>query len=504
MSTSTLSHHRGNRSVDWATIASVGIAALTGWAISRSNLLLALLPTVSIVGLSLLTRLSLVGWCVVFLLLSVGSRGVVVVLGLPELFNFVHYPAVVAFAIVASQRPRLESARLPASRWLTGLVLLVSISSIANWTNPLRALLFLVIVGEPIVLLWAIQRWGVDDDTERRVGGVAIVGLLLQIPLGLWQGSKGGWQDAVQGTMVGFGAGAHTLGGLFALGLFVWLASIVAGRRAWPTAPIAGAVSFGMMGAAGASQVLFLAGAALPIVALLPNPQLPIQRGRRGPGITTSQKVLVATVSTVFLIAGPLLADYFSPGVLSRAVGLATSSHPEEIVLAQERARSSPLQFIVGSGPGTTSSRAALLLTPSYVKPGSMFAKIPLEPTALALHYSQQSQVLNIGSAEDPQSGMLGIIGDLGMLGLCCAIFMLFGMYRASRRMENWLSPAVAAALIMVFGLSFFDNWLEYPEFTIPLAILIGFGTTGRLKSTKGRGGGPTTARRLSANPRGA
>jgi hypothetical protein len=62
---------------------------------------------------------------------------------------------------------------------------------------------------------------------------------------------------------------------------------------------------------------------------------------------------------------------------------------------------------------------------------------------------------------------------------------MFFGMYRASKREDSWLAPAVAAALIMAFGLAFIDNWLEYPEFSIPLAILIGFGTAPRTDSMR-------------------
>jgi hypothetical protein len=165
----------------------------------------------------------------------------------------------------------------------------------------------------------------------------------------------------------------------------------------------------------------------------------------------------------------------------------------EEVILAQERARSNPLQFLVGSGPGTTASRAALLLTPHYMKPGSFFGDLPIEPTALALRFSVQTRTLWGGSAEDAQSSVLGVIGDLGLLGLLGLVLLFFGIYRASKRAGSWLVPAVAATLIMTFGLSFIDNWLEYPEYTVPLAILFGFATTapssgGPLRHDVGKG----------------
>jgi hypothetical protein len=41
----------------------------------------------------------------------------------------------------------------------------------------------------------------------------------------------------------------------------------------------------------------------------------------------------------------------------------------------------------------------------------------------------------------------------------------------------------------MVAALSFVDNWLEYPEFAIPLAILIGFALSDVPVATKRRQG---------------
>lgn len=497
------------RSLDPLMIASLVAAGLTGWAIGEGILLLAVLPAVLIAGLILFAQLSLAGWCGLLLLLTVVLRAVVAVLGLPDIFNFIHYPAALAFAVAASYRPLRGDSRLPASRWMTALLLITALSSIFNLTNPLRGLMFILIVGEPIVVIWAIQRWSVDEVTEARVGRIAFIGLSMQIPLGLWQGSRGGWNDSVQGTLIGHGAGAHILGGLFALGLFVWLAGAVDRRHSWLTAGLVGAVAFGMMGAAGAVQVIFLAAAALPAIALF----WPHKRslGSGGDGVRaagrSASRIATASVLIVFVLTAPFWADVITAGISSRAANLANPSQIEEIVLVQERARSSALQFLLGSGPGTSASRAALLLTPQYNKPGSHFDELPLEPTALALEYSRKTKSAEYGgSAESAQSSMLGVIGDLGMVGFFGLAFMFFGMYRASKRVGSWLAPAVAAALIMTFGLSFIDNWLEYPEFSVPLAILIGFGTTTRHGSMR-----TTRTRRLDvqevtsgAHPRGA
>jgi hypothetical protein len=473
---------RDLKSFDLMMIASLGLAGLAGWAIGHGNLFLALVPPILIVGIGLFDRLSLAGWCGLVLVLTVVSRAVVAILGLPDVFNFIHYPAALAFAVAAAHRPRHERSRLPAGRWMTGLLLLTALSSIANSTNPLRGLMFLLILGEPVVVIWAIQRWGVDEATEARVGRLAFVGLLIQIPLGVWQGSMGGWYDSVQGTMVGHGAGAHILGGLFALGLFIWLAAIFDGRHSWFTAVVVGGVAFGMMAAAGAVQVIILAAVALPATLLFRARERPFNSGREGVRARwNASRIAITLVLVVLVLTAPSWIDSIAPGTSSRAADLASPSRLEEVVLAKERAQSNPLQFLLGSGPGTSASRAALLLTPYNTKPGSFLLELPIEPTALALRYSLASKSISAGgSAESAASSILGVIGDLGIVGLLGLVFMFLGMYRASNRLRSWLAPAVAAALVMAFGLSFIDNWLEYPEFSVPLAILIGFGTTTR------------------------
>jgi hypothetical protein len=473
---------RDVRSFDLMTIASLGVAGLAGRAVGEGNLLLAFLLLTLIAGLVLFVRLSIAGWCGLLLLLTVVSRGVVAVLGLPDVFNFIHYPVAIAFAVAASNRPQREHPRLPAGRWMMGLILLTALSSIANWTNPLRGLMFVLIIGEPIIVIWAIQRWGVDQATEVRLGRIAFIGLLIQIPLGLWQGSGGGWQDSVQGTLVGQGAGAHILGGLFALGLFIWLAGVVDGRHSWPTSGVVGVVVFCMLSIAGAVQVILLAAAALPAFAWFRTRERRLSSGgEEVRSRTRPSRIAIASVLVVFVLTAPTWTGLVATGLSSRVKDLANPSQLDEVVLAKERLRSNPLQFLLGSGPGTTASRAALLLTPSYGKPGSFWLGLPVKPTALALKFSVESKsVAAGGSAESAASSMLGVIGDLGMFGLVGLAFMFVGMYHASKRADSWLAPAVAATLIMTIGLSFIDNWLEYPEFSIPLAILVGFGTTTR------------------------
>ena len=79
--------------------------------------------------------------------------------------------------------------------------------------------------------------------------------------------------------------------------------------------------------------------------------------------------------------------------------------------------RSDPLTLVLGSGPGTTASRASLLL----IGPpqGSPLTFLGLEPTELGMAlFVASSNPAYGGSVESAASSALGIIGDLGLVGL--------------------------------------------------------------------------------------
>ena len=109
------------------------------------------------------------------------------VLGLPEVVDFLHYPVVLLFALAAADRPPRAASRAPG-RWLVIFFLVVLLSAVAHPDVPTRAVLFLLIAGEPLVVIWAIARWGVDESAVRTVGVVAVLLAAIQIPIGVYQG----------------------------------------------------------------------------------------------------------------------------------------------------------------------------------------------------------------------------------------------------------------------------------------------------------------------------
>jgi hypothetical protein len=390
-------------------------------------------------------------------------------LGLPEVFDFLHYPVVLFFALAASDRPLRAASRGPA-RWLAGLLLVVLLSALAHPTDPLRTLFFLLIVGEPLVVIWAISRWGTDEGSLRTVGAVAALLAVMQIPIGAYQGITYGWADQVQGTLVGHGAGAHVLGALFALALFVIVAAMLGRRVKLVAGGIACVVCTCVIFATGAMSVLVFASFAVAVEPFL------IRSRSRSTGKRTRRW---GSIVVVLLLTASILAVVAAlyPGFYQRASKLATSSgdYPE-VSLVKARATSDGLTLLLGSGPGTSSSRASLLLV--YAPTGSPLAFLGLAPTEFAIEIAAATAISNArygGSVESAASGVLGVVGDLGLVGLVAYGVLLFAIWRRLGQSGSWLAPAARSSLLMVAALSLVDNWFEYPEFSVPLAILIGF-----------------------------
>jgi hypothetical protein len=441
------------------------LAIAAGKATAEGHVQIAILSVGAIASLAIFLYLRLPAWCSLLLLTAIAARGLRDLLGLPEIVDFLHYPVVVLLAFAAADRPTRAASRAPG-RWLAIFFIVVLLSAIAHPDVPTRTALFLLIAGEPLVVIWAIARWGADQRTVRTVGIVAGLLAAIQIPIGVYQGLTYGWADPVQGTLQGHGAGAHILGALFALALFVDIAALLARRLNLVLGGAVAAVCFGMMLAAGSMAVLVFAALAAvlePVVA----------PSRQHLGITRAARVATVAIAAVLGASVLVVVGTVFGGFYERAASLATSTDQPGVEIVKEQAASDPLALLLGSGPGTSASRASLLLADA--KPGSPLDFIGLKPTELGIELrSATSKEVYGGSVESAASSVLGVAGDLGLVGLVGLGMLFVAMWKHAGRSTSWLAPAGRAGLLMVAALSLVDNWLEYPEFAIPFAILIG------------------------------
>lgn len=451
--------------VTWAL--SVALAALVAGAaigLGYAEVGLGICGVVLLVAL--IPRLELRGWCLLIVLFSVGIRAPVAIFSLPSSVNFAHYPLVLAFVFVAWTRRRRPADRSSApARWLLWLIVIALASALINVSHPTRALLFLLIVGEPLLLLLALDWWGGEAEKKRRDLRRILIGmLLLQVPIALLQGLLIGWQDPVQGTLVGHGAGAHVLGGLFALGLFALIGAMTARVVGLAFGVCASVGCFAMMAATGALQVVIIAGLLLAVSPFLIGISSRAFLGR--PRI-----IAIAALSLLFALGGLVLAELVVPTVLDRAQDLALGREIEEVRFIRSRWNTDKIELLVGSGPGTSASRASLLLTPQLLKEDSPLKFLELPPTEAGLDFAAATVQSYGGSAEAVASSALGILGDLGLVGIAASAVLLVKMWQYTT--GTWLAIGVRLALAMTAALSFVDSWIEFPEYTIPLACLI-------------------------------
>jgi hypothetical protein len=462
------------------------VAVATGFTLGSDRFLIALLVTGIALGFTVLLTdaITLSGWCVILLVTTVVARAPVALLGLPqvEMLNFIHYPVVIGMAWAANKRPKPEGRSSAPGKWLLGLAIVAVLSTAANGSHPLRTVLFLVIIGEPLVIIWAITRWGVDDETRRKLTPYLIALVAVQVPLGISQGLSLGWTDAVQGTLIDHGAGAHVLGALFSLTLCVVTAATFAGRMSTLVGVGCAVTCMGMIAATGAMAIMITTGAALLLAVIFG-----VWEG--GAGVDRRFRFGAVAVVIGLSVSSVWLAESLVPGIFDRAQRLTEAEAYPELELVTERSESNIEEALLGSGPGTYASRASLLLTDTEVGEGSPLAFVGLGPTEAGLEIARQDQEIieqQGGSADLVASSAMGIIGDLGLIGLAGVFLFFWSLWRETRSRGHWLGGAVRASIIMMCALIFLDNWLEYPEWSGPFAILVGFALAGPSATTRG------------------
>jgi hypothetical protein len=452
-----------------ALVLGIALAAgvLAGGIAAQGRVEIAMAIAGGVFGVATLRSFSVVTWCLMLLITTVAMRGVVTALGLPQAFDFLHYPVAAGFGIAALLQPCRPASRRPAA-WLLGLLALSALSMLANGSHPLRMAVFIVIVGEPLLVVWALSRFGIGDRDRRRIGMIAVVLAAVQLPIALVQIAGANFGDPVQGTLAGHGAGAHVLGALFALALLIATAAMSARVVAVRTALVAGGVALAMMLATGSMAITVLTALVAPFVPLF------VARGAPGPaGRSGARGALLAAVAGIILAVAALsLAEAMVPSIYQRADRLITEEEFPEIQMLAERSND-PGMLLFGSGPGTSASRASILLI-SAEEQGSPLAALGLEPTEDARRIAATTRAAGGGTAESAGSSALAIIGDLGVLGFVGLAVLFLRIWITAGSSPDPLAPAVRGALVLVAALIFVDSWLEYPEFAVPLAILVG------------------------------
>lgn len=144
-----------------------------------------------------------------------------------------------------------------------------------------------------------------------------------------------------------------------------------------------------------------------------------------------------------------------------------------------------PAIAMFGVGPGNYSSRASWIASGEYLASQKY---LPVSPSGVWKKYQydiwNKDLLINSrwthGVANQPFSSWFTILGELGWVAVIFVIYIsvkiLLSLRKAGRLNKEaaWIMNIGSMSLLFLIFSCFFDNWLEYPRFTMPILFLVG------------------------------
>lgn len=361
-----------------------------------------------------------------------------------------------ALALALVRTRHTDGVGLQLSLLLGLLVVAIGAAGLVAATEPLRTPFYLSLIGTPFALLAAILLDPPDPRWRRYLIGMMLTLLALQIPFVLGQALLYGSGDFVRGTLIGSEIGAHQVSPIAVVGA-IWLA--LSGPHTRLTmALILLLLTIPLLAAA--NQVIFAIPLALVVTALASRGLL------RAPAAAAIGSTLLLLLLLLLLLPG-WNSDY-ARSTLNKADESVKAEPASEI--ADDMVDDTSI-LLFGHGPATTVSTAALLTAEG----NPVVEPLGLEPATFPLALKSYDAP---GSIQRPVSSVLGVAGDLGLLGVV-AYALLFGfVFDQTWRRGTPLGVAATAGLSMMLVLGFFNDALEQPAFAFFLVLVAGLALT--------------------------
>jgi hypothetical protein len=437
---------------------------ITGIGVLLRGPIVAVLAILAALGLLAVLRLR--GWVWAAAALTVTSLSEVLARAgfLPDVATFADF-AFVYLGLLAALLRGVHTWS-PTARRLTlalaALLVATCLSAVLQQTEALRPVVPFVIWADPFVLVLLFLLEPPSEREQRRL--LLYLGALiaLQLPVAIAQAATLGLGDPVKGTL----ASSHTMAGFTVLGA---LALISWGYdRSWAARLMctAGALLFLVLipVLTDAKQVTF----SLPAAALV------FLGATRRLGRKTMIVAIVSGALAVLLLAVP--AGKVAAGYLSDAA----SGNYGKLVgfqVALDEMKHEWTEVVFGLGPANGLSRVAYLTSDTHALRGSApLSRLQLAPAPVAMQAVAEAKFDPAESSfGSPQSSALGILTDLGLVGLLAFLWVLgVTVWPLVGLREGWLARAALAGWMLSIPLAFVFDWWEQPPFMLPLAILTG------------------------------
>jgi hypothetical protein len=378
---------------------------------------------------------------------------------LPQILVFIHFPVVATvFFLCLAGKKSLECQRLSKAIFLfSGFIIM---SGIVNRTGVLNIVLEIMIVTEPLMLLYllCVSVWGRHQEKKIRLILYAII--VFNLVLSYYQFLKTGETgDGIQGLFLNMGAGAHICGAIALLsGLYLY--NEMRGKNR-------------MTG----YLILFLNF----LVVLLSDSKQVI-----AVYVVASACVLATRVRQWFTVI-----KYLALMVLGLALLLyiGTTFFPSLLIWlnAEKVIKGLSLKFavfhvmkdhyewwgnwFVGLGPGHSVGRLGWLIPKYYgwLKPFGITKTTIFD----SVWYVQQSNYISNSKTGSSMFSLIfswaGFFGDLGFFGIAGYVYLWFVVFR------NFCVGSFSKLLlfsVIIFGFVF--TWLEEPPFMCFVVSLLG------------------------------
>jgi len=388
----------------------------------------------------------------------------------PEFLNFFHYPlALVAVLMAAAEATHRSSLARALEHGLLALLCVSLLSWMINGGQILRPFLDWLVFAEPFFIICTIVAMPPDPRTAKALWRLALAIPLVQLPLAAYQALSLGFGDHIQGLFMGLGAGPHVAGAVALLGAMICAARAVSAfsPKARPIWLLGAALLFLVAVLADAKQVIIGFFPAL-LVMLLSLMRLRWTR------------VVVVLPALAVLILGSF--SYYQPlRVVFDWVLISRGAYGkvQALSIIASRLSSGVGRWFFGLGPGNSVSRVALMGLEAFVKPSSPVGLLGLRSaltTSDIRILTSSSWLFSSSSVWSGVSSLLGLLGDLGLVGLGLYIWMCWRIWHRLKSPAGWQSCVARGVLLMCGLLSVMFSWLEEPGFTLPAALIVGLG----------------------------
>ncbi|MCI0561318.1 MAG: hypothetical protein MN733_22760 [Nitrososphaera sp.] len=393
--------------------------------------------------------------CVLF---TVMFSRVITHFGVPSIVNFAHL-ALAPWLVFLVLISHASGPAMQLFRGVLALLAAIVLSAIANEAGPMNAILEFLILAEPFFFFMAILAlpWKLESIRRFRWGLFLIALTHMCLSFLDWKGQ--GIGDEIKGLFMEQGGGHHVAGAV-ALTAAVYFLRDNPINSFWVR--IATSLGFAMVGIISDSKMVIAAFVAALILAGLFKLNSLVALSKY-----MFQSAVVLTACYFFVLSFSLL-PHFQHKLTQMGIGM---EHKWSVVRIITRSYESPINVVVGVGPGHTVSRVATMIPDYYdlLRPMG----ITTSPVTRVIMVKSVTHSLS-----NPYTGSsvwaltftwVSVWGDLGFLGLLIYLFIWLKVWRIAC-IDDRTRIMFLAAMILASAFTY----LEEPGYVIYLVSLLG------------------------------